>query len=236
MFRLADPPDGRPMPSSRSLCAAFVDDLGVSGASISVVSYGGRQSTICSSDATVARAEALQFELGEGPHWDALSSRVPVFATDLNASTEERWPLLVDGFRGLGIQAIFAFPMLMGAALVGVVDLYSLTSRSVDKEFIARASLEAGRAAMGAVQRALHSAMDPTSEESPMAPALRREVHQATGMIIAQLDISATAAFARLQGQAFVTERPIDDIAHEVVMGRLDFDNLPDDHNTREGE
>ena len=68
-----------------------------------------------------------------------------------------------------------------------------------------------------------------------MAPALRREVHQATGMIISQLDISATAAFARLQGQAFVTERPIDDVAHDVVLGRLDFDNLPDD-NTQEGE
>ncbi len=195
MLRIADPPDGRPMPSSGSLCATFVDDLGVSGASISVVSYGGRQSTICSSDATVARAEALQFELGEGPHWDALSSRAPVIATDLNAATEERWPMLVDGVRGLGIQSIFAFPMLMGAALVGVVDLYSTTPRSVDKEFIAKASLQAGRVAMGAVQRALHSATDSESEESPMAPALRREVHQATGMVIAQLDISATAAF-----------------------------------------
>ncbi|WP_291378705.1 GAF and ANTAR domain-containing protein [Demequina sp.] len=235
MFRVEDPPDGRPMPSSGSLCAAFVDDLGVDGASISVVSYGGRQSTVCSSDTTMARAEALQFELGEGPHWDALSSRAPVIATDLNAATEHRWPMLVDGIRGLGIQSIFAFPMLMGAALVGVVDLYSLTPRSVDNEFIAKASLHAGRVAMGAVQRALHSATDSESEESPMAPALRREVHQATGMIIAQLNISATAAFARLQGHAFVTSQPIDDIAHEVVTGRLDFANLPDDHYTPEG-
>ncbi len=235
MFRVAAPPDGRPVPSSGSLCAAFVDDLGVSGASISVVSYGGRQSSVCSSDATAARAEALQFQLGEGPHWDALSSRAPVIATDLNDATEERWPMLVDGVRGLGIQSIFAFPMLMGAALVGVVGLYSTTPRSVDKEFITMASLRAGRVAMGAVQRALHSATDPVSEESPMAPALRREVHQATGMIIAQLDVSATAAFARLQGHAFVTERPIEDIAHEVVMGRLAFDDLPDDLTTQKG-
>jgi len=82
----------------------------------------------------------------------------------------------------------------------------------------------------------LRSATDPASEESPMAPALRREVHQATGMIIAQLDVSATAAFARLKGHAFATERPIDDTAHEVVMGRLAFDDLPDDLTTREVE
>jgi hypothetical protein len=135
----------------------------------------------------------------------------------------------------LGIGSIFAFPMLMGAALVGVVDLYSITPRSVDQEFIAKASLAAGRAAMGAAQRALRLAADATSEESPMAPALRREVHQATGIIISQLDISATDAFARLQGQAFVSARPIAHVAHDVVHGRLDFAHLPDD-NTQEGE
>ncbi|MFW7415873.1 GAF and ANTAR domain-containing protein [Demequina sp. SO4-18] len=236
MSHVADPADDRPLPTSGSLCAPFVTDLGVSGASISVVSYGGLQSTVCSSDATVARAEALQFELGEGPHWDALASRAPVFATDLNAPTESRWPLLSDGVRGLGIASIFAFPMVMGAALVGVVDLYSTKARSVDQEFIAKASLAAGRVAMGAVQQALRSATDPRSAESPMAPALRREVHQATGMIIAQLDISATDAFSRLQGHSFATGRPIAEVAHEVVRGGLAFDNLPDDDTTQEGE
>lgn len=223
-------------PTSHSLCASFVTDFGVDGASISVVSYRGRQSTICASNPTVARAEALQFELGEGPHWEALSSRAPVIAADVGAGTEVRWPLLVDAMRGLGIHSIFAFPMLLGAALVGVVDLYSTTARDVDRDFIAGASLAASRAAMGSVQRALNSADDHASAESPMAPALRREVHQATGMIIAQLEVSATAAFARLQGHAFVTGLPIEDIAHDVVLGRLTFDTLSDEELTPEGE
>jgi hypothetical protein len=235
MLRASEAPDRSPLPSSGSLCATFVSDLGVSGASITVVSHGGRRSTICSSDETAAQAEALQFVIGQGPHWDALASRAPVISTDLGAASEERWPLLVDGMGGLGIGSVFAFPMLMGAALVGVVDLYSLTPRSVDNEFIARASFAAGRVAMGAVQRAMRSATDATSDESPMAPSLRREVHQATGILISQLDISATDAFARLQGQAFVTERPIDHVANDVVHGRLDFAHLPDD-NTQEGE
>lgn len=236
MTHIANPAEDRPLTSTGSMCAPFVADLEVSGASITVVSYGGRQSTVCVSDPVAARAETLQFELGDGPHWDALSSRAPVLATNLSDTAETRWPLLSDGLRGLGIQATFAFPMLMGAALVGVVDLYSTTPRSVDKEFVAKASLHSGRVAMRAVQRALHSAADSTSEESPMAPALRREVHQATGMIIAQLDISATAAFARLQGHAFVTEQPIDRVAHDVVTGRLTFDDLSDDFMNPEGE
>lgn len=236
MAPVTEPPFRQGVPGVDSLCTPFVTQFGVSGASISVVSYRGRQSTVCSSDHTVARADELQFELGEGPHWDALSSRAPVIATDIGAASERRWPLFVDGARGLGIHGIFAFPMLMGAALVGVVDLYSMTPHHVDEAFIAKASLAAGRAAKASVHRALRSAADHASEESPMAPALRREVHQATGMILAQLEISATAAFARLQGHAFATGRPIDEIAHEVVLGRLAFDDLPDDETTSEGE
>lgn len=236
MVPMAKPPAVGTAPRADTLCASFVTELGVSGASISVMSHSGRQSTICSSDATVARVEALQFELGEGPHWDALSSRAPVFSTDIGAASESRWPLFVDGARGLGIQAIFAFPMLMGAALVGVVDLYSMKARTVDQDFMARASFAANRAATASVQRALRSAADDASHETPLAPALRREVHQATGMILAQLEISATAAFARLQGHAFVTGRPIEEIAHKVVLGRLEFDNLPDEYNISEGE
>jgi transcriptional regulator with GAF, ATPase, and Fis domain len=236
MLRNTEPPAGGATPGVDLLCASFVTEFGVSGASISVVSYLGRQSTICSSDATAARVEALQFELGEGPHWDALESRAPVLCSDLDAADESRWPLFIDAARGLGIHAIFAFPMLMGAALVGVVDLYSTAARTADRDFVARASHAASRAAHASVQRALHSATHHASAESPMAPALRREVHQATGMILSQLEVSATAAFARLQGHAFVTGRPMEEIAREVVLGSLVFSNLGDDSPGSEGD
>ena len=236
MVRRTVPPVGAATPPVDPLVAAFVTELGVSGASISVVSYLGRQSTICSSDDIAARAEELQFVLGEGPHWDALSTREPVQCTDLFAANESRWPLFIDGARGLDLHAVFAFPMLMGAALLGVVDLYSTTARTVDRDFIDKASHMAGRAAPVSVRRALHSAAQHDSAESPLAPALRREVHQATGMILAQLDISATAAFSRLQGHAFVTGRPIEEIAREVVHGDLVLSNSGDDSPASEGE
>jgi hypothetical protein len=218
------------------LVAPFVTELGVSGASISVVSYLGRQSTICSSDALAARAESLQFVVGEGPHWDALSSGEPALCSDLDARSESRWPLFTDGARELGLRAAFAFPMLMGAAIVGVVDLYSATARVVDRDFVDRASHMAGGAAPVAVRRAMYSAAHHDSMESPLAPALRREVHQATGVILAYLDISATAAFSRLQGHAFVTGRPIEEIAREVVSGDFALSSLGDDSPGSEGD
>jgi transcriptional regulator with GAF, ATPase, and Fis domain len=236
MVRRTVSPAGATPPPVDSLCASFVTELGVSGASISVVSYLGRQSTICSSDVTAAGAESAQFVLGEGPHWDALSTREPVLCADLASPSESRWPLFIDAARGLGLHAIFAFPMLMGAALVGVVDLYSTTARTVDRDFVDKASHMASRAAPASVRRALYSAEHHASEESPRAPALRREVHQATGMILSHLDTSATAAFSRLQGHAFVTGRPIEEIAREIVRGDLALSNLGDDSPGSEGD
>jgi hypothetical protein len=84
----------------------------------------------------------------------------------------------------------------------------------------------ANQAAAPAVRYAVLSAANPLSTEHEMAPALRREVHQATGMVQAQLDVSATEAFARLRAHAYRTDRPIEDVARDVVSRRLDFSTL----------
>jgi AmiR/NasT family two-component response regulator len=90
------------------------------------------------------------------------------------------------------------------------------------------ATLMAGRAASNAVQQALRSAEDHNSLESEWSPALRREVHQATGILISQLDLSATDAFSLLQGHVFASGKPIDQIAHDVVLRALVFSHTPE--------
>ncbi|MER7975220.1 ANTAR domain-containing protein [Streptomyces sp. NPDC096080] len=49
-------------------------------------------------------------------------------------------------------------------------------------------------------------------------------MHQATGVVMAQLGISAAPALARLRAHAFAEDRTIRDLAHEVVRGRIRFD------------
>jgi hypothetical protein len=51
----------------------------------------------------------------------------------------------------------------------------------------------------------------------------RAEIHQATGMVLAQLGISATEALARLRGYAFVEQQLLIDVARDVVARRLRF-------------
>ena len=49
-------------------------------------------------------------------------------------------------------------------------------------------------------------------------------IHQATGMIAAQLDDTIANALARLRAAAFASGRPMYDIAQDVVERRVRFD------------
>ena len=48
-------------------------------------------------------------------------------------------------------------------------------------------------------------------------------VHQAAGMVSAQLDVSVAEALIRLRAHAFANDRPLTDVAQDVVARRLRF-------------
>ncbi len=49
-------------------------------------------------------------------------------------------------------------------------------------------------------------------------------VHQASGMVAAQLDVSVGQALTRLRAYAFGNDRPLTEVAKDVVARRLRFD------------
>ena len=56
-----------------------------------------------------------------------------------------------------------------------------------------------------------------------------REIHQATGMVSVQAAVGLTEALLLLRARAYSTERPLLDIASDVVHRRLNFP--PDSDN-----
>jgi hypothetical protein len=49
-------------------------------------------------------------------------------------------------------------------------------------------------------------------------------VHQASGMVAAQLEVSVAQALIRLRAYAFGNDRPLTEVAKDVVARRLRFD------------
>lgn len=209
----------------RELCDVLIGALPVAGATISVVGETGAHSIVGASDELAVRLEASQFELGVGPHWDALHTARPAFVWDVvGAARGVTWASLAVDAARLGVGALFAFPLRLGAATVGVADLYSRTaSERWSDDTIELAGDLALRVTAPAVRLATRSAGADISSTGGQAVELRREVHQATGMVMAQLDCDASTALLRLRAHAYATGTPLEAVAREVVRRRLDL-------------
>jgi len=64
----------------------------------------------------------------------------------------------------------------------------------------------------------------------------RPVVHQATGMISIQLDVTMEEALVRLRAHAYGSERPLGEVAEDVVARRLRFNNLDDDFDNENND
>lgn len=219
--------DGPPPDGSGSLHAGFLAHLPIDGASVSVVTLTGGHSTVSSSDAMATHLEQVQFDLGEGPHWWALRTREPVLVPDVRSADHSRWPMFGHAVADEEVAGVFSFPLDIGAVTVGVVDLYRLRPEGLSDFHIARAVALSRSVASRAVQYAATDADGDGRDDTALVVGLRREVHQATGMVAVQLGVSATEAFSRLRGHAYATGRTVNEAAHDVVTRRIDFRRPP---------
>jgi hypothetical protein len=213
---------GTPRTAGAGLASPFLQLLPVTGVAISVFDQHRRATLIEATDATSARLEELQFDLSEGPSVDTFRTAVPVSVPDL--TTADRWPAFLQSTADLGVGAVFAFPLMLGAACTGTVTCYRATAGTLDAGEVDIAAL--CRAIAGpAFRRAIVLADDETPDEQAPIES-RREIHQATGMVLTQLDISATDALSRLRAYAFSNGFTVQEIARDVVNRRLNFREL----------
>lgn len=110
-------------PRLESLCTACADVLDVRGAGISIMS-GRNSGPVCSSSESVRRLEDLQFSLGEGPCHDAFITGTMIAEPDIANRTNVNWPSYTPSALDLGACAVFAFPLHLGAGIVGVLTVY----------------------------------------------------------------------------------------------------------------
>ena len=204
------------------ICRACVEGLDIDGAAISLLTADPSRETVFASDATADLLEDLQFSLGEGACIDAAMSRRPVLVADMNDPAQTaRWPVYAAAVvQQTGVRAVFALPLQWGAIDVGVLDLY----RRAPGALSATQMRDALSAADAATLILLGLLSGPADEQYwDRSWGNRAEIHQATGMVVAQLGISAADALARLRAHAFAEQRLLGEVARDVVARRLRF-------------
>jgi hypothetical protein len=200
---------GNDMQSLKRLCVGCVEHLAVSGVGVSVVTGAGHRDILFATDRVSAQIEELQVSLGEGPCIDAWSSRLPVSEPDLLAMSPERWPAFGPAARAAGAAAVFALPLQVGMSRVGALDVYRDSPGGLSGAEITDA-VRIGDAVTQVLLR-----MDATPSD------FSAEVYQAAGMITVQLEVEISEALARLRAYAYAEERPLREVARDVVARRL---------------
>lgn len=204
------------------LTRPVLDVVPVTGASISTIGEFLGPETISSSDSVAARLDELQFDLGEGPCWDALSSAGPVLVPDIRDIEAGLWPAFARAISSEGVGAIFAFPLAIGPLRIGAMDLYSAEPGELSSEYTEQSMLLADIVSRRVLRRALRLAGAPEYAEDNSRHS-RRSIHQAVGFVIAQLGISPEDAQLLIQGHAFGEGRSMREVAEDILERRLTF-------------
>ncbi|MCU1428011.1 MAG: hypothetical protein JWL83_2011 [Actinomycetia bacterium] len=210
------------VPLPQRVCAACVEATSVTGAALALVSHGGQGGTIAASDARIRSVDDEQFTFGEGPGISAFATG-EVLESDLATSRAvSAWPAFTRHAQAAGIGAAFGFPLLRSGLRVGSLDLYRDTAGALTGDELGDARALAVIATVVVTEIQSHA---PNAGEQ-LHPDLERGmgraiVHQATGMVMVQLGVTIAEAIILLRAYAFSHERPIFEIAADIVARRL---------------
>jgi hypothetical protein len=220
-FRTAPPELAVPEFLPARLARACTAALQVDGAGLSL-HVGALQTPIGASDEVTAHAERQQFTLGDGPclraHDDG--STIAFDPEDIQRNWPELWRSLE---AGTPYRAVLSVPLPPPMGPLVVVDLYVRDPAALTR--LPRADVAAVAARVTA-----ELALTVTGPEFPDdgsgwldAPDAQRRarVWQAMGLVGVEFDLDGPDAIAVMQGAALASGRVVDDVADDLVAGRL---------------
>ncbi|MBR7671498.1 GAF and ANTAR domain-containing protein [Streptomyces daliensis] len=208
---------------------AFTRALRLDGLAVSLRDDVGRPQTVAYDTERAALLEDAQFTLGVGPSEEAMKGGVRVMVEDIGGVDPARWPGLPSLADSLTVRSVFAFPLRVGAVNVGVLTGHRTRPGPLGHQPTDDALALAGALVLPLVDWAIRideHRIGPVDEESLLHHA---ELHQATGVVTAQLGIPPEQALLRLRAHAFRHGLPLREVAGQVVARRLVLSGHGDD-------
>ncbi|MET9021203.1 GAF and ANTAR domain-containing protein [Actinopolymorpha sp. NPDC004070] len=205
------------------VCDTVVDLLPIDGVGLSLMNSGiaGGRTLLGASNDVGAEIEELQYRLGEGPCVSAFHDNQPVLVPDLqSAEATVRWPMFTREIAPMGVRAIFAMPLRVGTASLGVLDFHRVHPGPLLE--VIEALLVADAVAVVLFNYQLRQQQTDTLPDLYELSRLQHElVHLAIGMVSGQLDIPNEQAIDLLRAYAYEHGERLNDVAEQVVERRL---------------
>ncbi len=201
------------------LCLALTRHVSADGAAVHLMSLDGSDGVAAASNDRCKALVELEFTTGEGPSHDAFSRRKPVLIPDLRATDGPRWPGYASAAVAAGACAVFAFPLHVGAAGLGVLELFVDKPGSLPEDDLAMALMFAQIATEVLLDARMITPEGELNPDLASALAYRAEIYQAQGMLMVSLGVGLAEALVRMRAHAFSEDRPLIEVAHEIIRG-----------------
>jgi GAF domain-containing protein len=184
---------------------------GCDGVSMMLVGRGGRMYSPAYSSTVARDSDLVQYEVGEGPCLSAMQEHATVIIDDLGA--DDRWPAYRAGAVQLGVASVICFRLFVSGDTLGALDFYSSTPHAFDEHSRLLGQVFASHACV-----ALKAAITESGLEQALAS--RDVIGQAKGILMTTEGLTADAAFARLVELSQGLNRPLRDVAKDLVRRR----------------
>lgn len=181
---------------------------GCDGASIMLITDGGRTITPASSSSVAHESDLAQFETDQGPSLGAIRQQQTLIIDDL--ATDGRWPDYAEIALELGVRSMLSFRLFMAEDTMGALNLYATTPRA----FTAR-SADVGQLFASHAAVAMKAAITEAGLERALAS--RDVIGQAKGILMERRGIPPGAAFEELVALSQHENRPLRAVAEDIA-------------------
>ncbi len=182
-------------------------------ASVTLRRRRNRTETVAASSDVAREADALQYELDEGPCLEAAQSGEPRLANRLDNSTD--WPRWGPRASRMGVNAILGIELSTAEEVLGALNLYSGTEGAFTRDDLDVAEVYAAHAT---------NALTAARMSSGLRTALhsRHMIGVAQGILMHQYDLTMEQSFELLRRYSSHSNTKLSEVAETVVEhGRL---------------
>ena len=198
--------------------------LDVDGAGIMLEDDGGELRFVAASNETVRLIEACQLETGEGPCVMAYRTGLHVIVDDLAGDTP--FPNFARVGLAGGLRAVHSFPMAIEDTRVGALNLYRSRTGPLPDDGVQVGQLFADLATTYLFSA--RRADDLSRQVTGLQHRIGRGgvIDQAKGALMALGKLDEQEAFELLRARARADRRRVQDVAEDVMAGRLEAVDL----------
>lgn len=208
-------------PSGMAIAEVVTEFLGVEHVSLTFV-VAGQPASMTGNSAAALELCRLQFDLGEGPTLQVARAGAVVLVRDVTDPAHvANAPLFLPLAHERGVGAMFAFPLRLGTALVGVLTAHRALPGPLTDEQYADGVIMSTLATIGLLHIEAGDSVASIGVLFEPAEGLNAIVQIAAGMVSEQLAVTVVEALVRMRAHAFAESVSLDEIARDIVERRL---------------